>query len=278
MKNFRYVPVFTMALFLCYACSQKDTHDLADVPDSYITIPDAVFEELLIAQGIDSDGVVNQKLEKADAAVIKKLEILDTYITDISGLEAFVNLEQLVVMGTSIKTIDVRANVGLDSINLFGNELIEIKGLENLSTLNYLNLSYNYFETFRLDNPHVESLLMPMNKLRSFDATSAIRLRTLNVRGNQLTAIDLSQNTEIEGVELGGNLIAELDFGTAPKLTYISCFSNNLSSLDISNFSNLTYLSANRNPNLTCIKIAVHQEEVVQMNLSAHQKAIVNCN
>ncbi len=277
MKHLCYQTIFAMVLFSMYACSKKDTDALLEVPENFVTILDPIFEEELIAQGIDSDGIVNQRLLKEDASAVTALDLYNFDITDVSGIEGFVNLEQLSIMSSGIQTIDVSTNVMLDTLHLYGNELKEIQGIEKLSSLKYLNLSNNYFEEFTLESSSVETFLMPMNELTEFDTSSAENLKLLNLRANKLTTIDLSKNTLIEGVELGGNAITQLDFGSAENLNYISCFSNDLSSLDVSSFQNLTMLSANRNPNLTCIKIAEDQKNI-ELRLSDYQQAVPNCN
>ncbi len=276
MKNLRSLTIIAITLLSLCACSKKDTDDLVEIPNNFITIPDPAFEEELIAQGIDSDGMVNQRLLKEDARAVTNLDIYNFYITDISGIEGFVNLDKLYINGTGIQTIDVSKNVLLKDLWLYGNELKEIQGVSLLERLEYLDLTMNYFEEFTLENSNVERLLMSNNELTQFDASGAENLKTLNINGNNLTSVDLSQNTLIEAVALGGNAITQLNFGTAANLTYIECFSNNLSSLDVSNFPNLQVLSANRNPNLTCIKIA--ESQIMELRLSDYQQATTECN
>jgi len=66
-------------------------------------IPDPNFEQFLINEGIDSDGVINGQIFTVDALAVTKMHIHSTmgwnnpdeYIQDITGLEAFVNLDSL---------------------------------------------------------------------------------------------------------------------------------------------------------------------------------------
>ena len=179
--------------------------------------------------------------------------------------------------GSGIQTIDVSKNILLQELWLYGNELKEIHGVASLERLKYLDLTMNYFEEFTLENSSIERLLMSNNELTEFDTNGAENLKILNISGNNLTSVDLSENALIEAVALGGNAITQLNFGTAANLTHIECFSNNLSSLDVSNIENLAMLSANRNPNLTCIKIAEGQKNI-EFRLSDYQQAVPNCN
>lgn len=43
--------------------------------DIYLSIPDIHFETKLIEQGIDSDGLVNQKILKTDAEALTRLDL-----------------------------------------------------------------------------------------------------------------------------------------------------------------------------------------------------------
>ena len=63
-------------------------------------VPDVKFEQILIAEAIDSDGIVNGQILTSDAQNITKLELgSSSYdqgkIQDLKGIEAFVNLENL---------------------------------------------------------------------------------------------------------------------------------------------------------------------------------------
>ena len=65
-------------------------------------IPDPVFEQALITFGIDSDGIINGQALTSDLQSVTEL-ILDPsngnslYITSLSGIEAFSNLQELTI-------------------------------------------------------------------------------------------------------------------------------------------------------------------------------------
>ena len=62
-----------------------------------VLAPDVKFEQILIAEGIDSDGIVNGQILTADAQNTTQLSLESGHgtLTDFTGLEAFINCEEI---------------------------------------------------------------------------------------------------------------------------------------------------------------------------------------
>tara|TARA_B100000809_G_scaffold110921_2_gene109499 strand:+ start:33048 stop:33290 length:243 start_codon:yes stop_codon:yes gene_type:complete len=58
---------------LVISCSKED--ELTSEEKRYITIPDIQFETKLINKGIDTDGIINQKILKTDALAMDYLDV-----------------------------------------------------------------------------------------------------------------------------------------------------------------------------------------------------------
>lgn len=129
-----------------------------------ITIPDPIFEQGLIDQEIDSDGIVNGQISTADALSATTITVglfftPGGYIEDLTGIEAFINLESLTIAYTMIEELNVSsltklkyldcANNMLTSIDLSNNPLLEhlrITAADDVGPLNSIpeiDLSYN---------------------------------------------------------------------------------------------------------------------------------------
>ncbi|MGX1930139.1 leucine-rich repeat domain-containing protein [Flagellimonas sp. 2504JD4-2] len=295
-------PSFSLALFaLMAACSNDNDTNRID-PETEIYVPDAQFESKLISLGIDTDGIVNEKVLKSDAAQVEYLDI-STQITseeihDLTGIEGFPNLKRLFAIGNRLSEIDLSNNVLLDTLDLSGNDLsaidlsknkalvrldlkvndlTELNGLSAATNLKWLNLSFNYFEAYTIENPSLVNFLMSHNDLTTFDATAAVNLESIFIPTNQMTTLDLTQNKLLETIDVGDNKLNQIDFGEKQHLQYLSCFSNVLTSLDVSNFGALDYLSANRNPDLLCIQIDSGQS-IPTLKLSDYQQTNEACN
>ena len=137
------------------SCSKPTDNDLEPILE-LVTITDENFEELLISQGIDSDGIVNQQMLKTDAEKVTKLSLYGANINTLDGIEAFINLRRLIADANNLTTIDLSNNVLLDTISLTSNRLTKIVGLEKAENLTWLSLSWNYFTEFTLDNDNVK--------------------------------------------------------------------------------------------------------------------------
>jgi len=86
-------------------------------------ILDPKFEQFLIDKGIDSDGIINGQILTSDALAVTKMHIYSItsgiYIQDVTGLEAFVNLDSLSITETMVggemgeNTVDLSTLVNL---------------------------------------------------------------------------------------------------------------------------------------------------------------------
>ena len=293
---------FLLIIIGLFTSCSKDSNDIDPSEPEYVKIPDTNFETKLISFGIDSDGVVNQRILKSDAASVDYLNLSSKSrhdeIYDLKGIEGFVNLKRLFASGNRLTEVDLSKNILLDSlvlrqniistidllnnskllyIDLVSNNLTSISGLSSATNLKRLNLSFNLFEEYTIENPSLAQILMSHNELVSFDTSAAVNLESIYMRTNKITELDLSNNTLLELLDVGDNKLTQINFGEIEKITYLSCFSNFLPALDVSNYEALWYLSANRNPNLSCIKI-VSGQNIATLKLSDYQQVNVNCN
>lgn len=295
MKKNSFYTLLIVALATLASC----TKDKVDEPLSeFITINDASFEQQLIDKGIDSDGLINMRVLRTDVSTIERLDIGGGTISDLTGIEGFVNLKRLHaasndleavdlskntlidtldLAGNILKTIDVSKNVNLKYVTLYGNKLTNISGFTGATNLNYLSLSFNYLTSFNLENPSLETLLIDNNDIVDFDTTNGINLKYLVLYTNKVKSIDLSNSLKLNVIRINDNKISNLILGQKDDLTYLSCSANFISNLDISSYANLSYLYAHTNPNLKCIKIADGQIVPTQ-DLSDYQQLNENCN
>lgn len=294
-------PIFVLTLFLIVSCSSDDENS-KPINDVYLSIPDSHFEAILIDQGIDSDGVINQQMLKTDAEEVSLLDLNFSAdfgeISDLTGIEGFVNLKLLSAASNNIKNIDLSLNTKLDTLLLQGNyltsidisnnpnlilvdiqsnELSSINGLSRATSLKKLNLSWNNLEEFSIHNESIEVLHISQNLLKSFDTNGALNLRNILLTTNELTTVDLSSNTLLETLLISDNKIQNINLEHISNLTHLYITSNSLTSLDVSNNQELVDLKVNRNPDLTCIKIQSGQE-IPTVSKSDYQELNDICN
>ncbi|OCK43482.1 hypothetical protein BA195_01905 [Tenacibaculum soleae] len=274
--------LFTI-IILVGAIMVSCSDDIIDVSSTskFIVIPDANFEKELINQGIDSDGIVNQKVLRIDVIDVEYLNIsypgASQIIEDLTGIEGFTNLKRLYAIANRLTSVDISKNTKLDTLHLMANDLKSIKGLSKATNLKWLNLSHNLFEEFTLDNTSLTNILMSHNELVSFDASKAINLETVYLLTNKILSIDFANNPKLEAINVSNNKLTNINFGLKNKLYYLSIFENFITQLDVSNFDNLDYLLADRNPNLPCIKIK-NGQHIPTLQLSDYQQVNLSCD
>lgn len=282
---------------LLTSCSSSDT-DSDD--NQYLDIPDASFEAILIKEGIDSDGTLNQRMLRKDALEVSVLDLnfsSETVISDLTGIEGFVGLKKLSAMQQEITEIDLSYNTLLDTLVLAGNyisnidisnnpnlvlldaqsnQLSAINGLSKAVPLKELNLSFNELEEFSIENETLEILKISNNLLHSFDVKGSINLKNILLTTNELTSVDFSKNILLETLLISDNNIQNIDLEHNTSLTHLYISSNSLTDLDVGNNQELIDLKVDRNPNLSCIKIQGAQN-IPNVSISEYQELNTSC-
>lgn len=279
------------------SCSSDDNIE----EQKHLSIPDAQFETKLIDLGIDSDGIINQQLLKSDALGVTSLNLNtsnDDFITDLTGIEGFINLKKLHATGNNLTTIDLRFNKQLDTLVLAGNylknidlsnntklikldldvnELSVITGLKNATNLKSLSLYYNSLETLSIDNPNLETLNVRDNFLVSLDVKKAVNLKTILAQNNKILEVDFTTNKALDILALSDNKLQNIDLKSNNNIEVLYCSSNLLTSLDVSGLVNLDRLTVNANPNLFCIKIH-NGQNIPMFSKSDYQEFNTSCD
>lgn len=282
---------------LLTSCSSSDT-DSDD--NQYLDIPDASFEAILIKEGIDSDGTLNQRMLRKEALEVSVLDLdfsSETVISDLTGIEGFVGLKKLSAMQQEITEIDLSYNTLLDTLVLAGNyissidisnnpnlvlldvqsnQLSAINGLSKAVHLKELNLSFNELEELSIENETLEILKISNNVLHSFDVKGSISLKNILLTTNELTSVDFSKNILLETLLISDNNIQNIDLEHNTILTHLYISSNSLTDLDVGNNQELIDLKVDRNPNLSCIKIQGAQN-IPNVSISEYQELNTSC-
>ena len=277
MKRIHYYTILAIAGLSLIACSKDIDNESPVLGDKYVYIPDANFEKELVMQGHDSDGTLNQKILRSDAEKVEKLSLYNSGINSLTGMEAFVNLKRLYADANNLQTINVSKNVLLDTISLTSNNLTKIEGVSTAKKLTWLSLSWNLFTEFTLDNENVKNFLMDHNDLVSLEVVNAPKLESAVLNLNKIPSLDFSNSPLLKVLIFSANKVETINLDNNVNLEYIYCSSNLLTDFDVSKLPNLIDVRVDRNPTLTCIKIATGQN-IPMLKLSTYQKASNNCN
>lgn len=149
-------------------------------------IPDNDFEQRLIALNIDSDGIVNGQILTADALNTTVLDLNNSgylqacCIKDFTGLEDFVNLEEMESYFNDIHTIDLTPLTKLKKLHL-SNSLLSSIDLSGNTNLESLVIGNEYYVKFWNPNDMEKLDLSNNTKLKYVGAYSLLGLRQINM-------------------------------------------------------------------------------------------------
>lgn len=203
---------------------------------NFINIPDPNFEQALIDEGIDTDGIVNGQMLESDALGVVDLDVSSKNISDLTGVEFFTDLETLSAFNNNLSGIDLSQNTNIDTALL---------ALNNLTSIDLSN------------NPNLISISLNDNNLSSLDLSDNTALLQVFANNNNLSSIDLSMLSNLENLGLADNNLMDLDISQNPALFTLFCSDNQLQSLNVQNGNNTNFdnLEVQNNPNLTCIQV-----------------------
>eukprot|EP01029_Cantina_marsupialis_P011755 TRINITY_DN26150_c0_g1_i1.p1 TRINITY_DN26150_c0_g1~~TRINITY_DN26150_c0_g1_i1.p1 ORF type:complete len:1335 (+),score=239.95 TRINITY_DN26150_c0_g1_i1:107-4111(+) len=241
---------------------------------------------------LDSVGVdANEQMLARDKYCGK---LTKEFLVDKIGTVYFERIHELDLNSCKIREIETLTGndfTVLRELNLDQNLLTNISGLEALSNLTVLRLSYNRIETLipPTDNvglaamPRLEKLFLGFNEIsdmNSLGLATLPNLKLLNLQGNAISRIDgLSFCPQLQELVLDKNRIKFVDphsFVGLPNLRHLSIEETGLRSL--SNFSVLSglqalFLSGNRIPDSAEAEKLVSLPNLVDLVLSGNPLA-----
>jgi len=211
----------------------------------YTSVPDGIFEQYLVTNGVDSEGTVDGQILTADAnGYVGNINTTGLNIADFTGIEAFIAVTGLNVSYNSVLTsLDLSSNLSLTSITT-----------EECSVLNSINVS------------------------------GLTQVATMNFYGNNLSALDVSTNTALDNLVVRNNSLLDLDLSNNIVLASLDCKNNALTSLDMRNGNNANVIAFNSdfNSGLTCIYVddsgAAYLTSWTKDSLSLFANDIAECN
>ncbi|XLS29232.1 T9SS type A sorting domain-containing protein [Flavobacteriaceae bacterium M23B6Z8] len=222
-----------------------------------IKIKDANFERALIERGFDvgnPDGFIN----RTTVRTVTFLDVSNESIEDLTGIEAFENLQTLIADNNAIRQLDLSANAQIKEVSMYNNKLTAI------------NLS---------QNPKLEKLNTFKNNLGSIDLTNNRNLTYLAVADNNLTELNLFNNRQLQTLYCQDNQLSNLNMSNAPELKILNCEYNNIVDLTVENDAKLEMLNASNNnlksldvsTNASLQQINVLYNSIVELDLSLNK-------
>ncbi|MEQ8339349.1 MAG: hypothetical protein RIA62_18450, partial [Cyclobacteriaceae bacterium] len=257
-----------------------------------VTIPDANFKAALLAHSPIVDTNDDGEIQVSEAeAFTGSLNLYSKGITDMTGIETFINLTSLNVgWNTTLPSLDVTQNTELTSLYADKCDLSSID-VSNNTKLYSLYLSQNSLTSIDLSNlSNLHNLFIYTNDLTTLDLSNNENISSVYCRGNNIstftppldksgilalsigdnpfaTNFDFSPYTALSYIEVSTSGLTSLDVSMLPNLTTLYANSNSLTSLNANNGRQLNNLSLQSNPSLTCISV-YDTDEPASMSLN----------
>ncbi|WP_159780566.1 leucine-rich repeat domain-containing protein, partial [Flavobacterium sp. 9AF] len=210
----------------------------------------------------------NGEIEESEAELITVLNIYESNIYDLTGIEYFSNLITLRCKNIQItnldltqlanlyfldcsdnqlSTLNITQNSNLKYLYCYDNQLSDLNISQNLNLV-FLQCSGNQLSSLNLSqNINLTSLGCSNNLLTTLDVSMLTNLNHLSCRGNQLSNLDVTQNLVLTLIECQNNELINLDVTQNLNLIDLNCKNNQLTNLDISQNINLRHLLCSNN-------------------------------
>ena len=232
-----------------------------------------------------------------------------TYVPD-NWFEAYLENNGLgngIQSDDSVFTSAIDTVTYLDLTNSFAIGIFDLTGIEDFSSLTYLDISYNLLATVDLSqNILLTELYCSDNQLSSLDLSSNINLQYLYCSTQNISTLILPNSNTLLELSFGFNYVTSIDLSMYTNLIYLDCAYNGITDLDLSNNSSLTSLIAQEgslhnldlrngnnynmiemlcfgNDNLTCINVddsvwSTNNWTVTNGDIDTQQYFSVNCS
>ncbi len=234
-----------------------------------VNIPDANFKAVLLSASPSNSIACNSlnmpikidvnndgEIQNSEALAVKTLSVFNNYINDLTGIQFFLNLEELRCYQNNLSSLDVSSLSNLKLLKCSENNMssLNISGLTQIETLDFnvnlissinLNSAVNlknlicYHNSLsNLDvsqNTLLETIWADTNQLSTLNLVGLNNLTTLYVNENQLTSLNLTVINSLIEIQCRNNLLTLLDLSTLVNLSTLICGGNQIATLDLSN-------------------------------------------
>lgn len=223
-----------------------------------VNIPDANFKNYLLTgqSGVNTNG--DNEIQVSEAQALNGiLNISFLNISDLTGIEAFINIKELWCVGNNLTSLNLNNNVNLEVLTCYVNQLttLDISNNTKLKTVVCYNNQLTSLNTS--NNPKLEVLACAGNNITSLDLSNNIELNALYCTENELTNLDVTNNVKLKILQCFINYISSLNLSSNIALEQVLCGANPLNTLNVKNGNNniIYNFNAANSPNLYCIQV-----------------------
>ena len=175
-----------------------------DVEINETNFPDENFRNWLLQQDYGADGI----LTGMEISGITYINISNRNISNLTGIEHFTALSNLVCYDNQLTALDLSKNTALRNLDCYDNQLTALDLSKNTALI---------------------TLDCYDNQLTALDVSGCTALKYLDCCNNQLTALDVPGCTALGEVDCSNNQLTTLDVsGCSTELGRLSCYRNQI--------------------------------------------------
>ena len=227
-----------------------------NLPDEGVILNESNFKDENFRKRItEITGVQeNQKISSEQISRIKELNIRNSNIKTLDGIEFFTALEVLDCYNNNLTELDLRRNTTLKEIDFENNLITKFKLPSDIQVICcgenlFTELDLSEYKNLRNlecgDNKNLKSINVSNNKRLEFLNASKTGINNINLlqnenlselylNGNNLENINLENNINLTGLYLGENKLKEIKLKNNTKLQSLSLKNNELTNIDLS--------------------------------------------
>ncbi len=218
--------------------------------------------------GIGEDGILSYD----ERQLIKSIDVSEKNISNLKGIEVFINLEELDCSRNLLTSLDLSQNTLLKTLNCSNNQITELS-LINQPELTSLSCNYNRLTFLDVSNkPKLRALSCEYNYIEELNITGNTSLEWINVRTNLLTGLDTADNVKLKVIEAFDNKLETINISTLSDLEFLNVADNKLTGLDLSQNTNLSVAGGFAASNNLLEKITLPNKPELKVALSSFQE------
>lgn len=234
-----------------------------------VTIPDANLKSALlsasptlyIAKNLSGsffkvDANSDGEIQDTEAMQVSYLYLRNMNISNLSGIESFGNLSQLICEMNSISSLD---NImGLTSLTVLrcGTNNLTTLDVSSLVNLVQLNCEHNNMTSLNVSNlSHLINFMCSFNNLTTLDVSDLTNVAQMSIDNNHLSSIDLLNNNSLTLLNCESNELTGINVANLAGLMYFYCGGNSYQNLTVSNLTALNTLECG-NDQITGLNLA----------------------
>lgn len=255
-------------------CAGITSFDLVVNNPNNVFFPDANLKSRILTLGFDtnSDG----EIQLTEASVnINEIDVSFSNISDLTGIEAFTNVQILRCNNNNLSTLNINNLTTLTQLYCSNNQIANLN-LNNLINLRLLHCGTNLLTSLDVTPlTQLEDLNCTFNQLTTINVSPLTNLKRLNCSNNSINTLSLSNLPNLERLEYQYNQSTAINLSNLPALKFLDCSLNfSITSLDVTNFPLLEILDCRYNA-LTAINVS-NLSNLVILDCSINQITSLN--